>query len=294
MLRGNATPDLSASESATGQLLAMVPDTAGLYRAWARPTPERVEQWVSRKLLARSSPAPRRSNDAPDVPESVVLGEEADLEVRIDQAPLLDDRTSAANEGLRKLFAASTIDAMLEVSSTAVDAEQVFVRSHSALVLLAREPWNADAVRSALSDAASVWTQAALGATWKPAVVGQELSGLGKIILAIDGTRLIVGDSPDLVAAIVARRNQATVAGAIYSAGFRQVRELPNFERLMRLIDFPEIRAREPANGAREPMFYSENLASFGRVLGRVEQVSVASHDSGVAVRELAAYRLAP
>ena len=63
---------------------------------------------------------------------------------------------------------------------------------------------------------------------------------------------------------------------------------------MMRLIDYPEIRAREPGNGTREPMFYSENMASFGRVLGRVQQAMIATHDSGAMVREQVVYRLTP
>ena len=159
---------------------------------------------------------------------------------------------------------------------------------------MANAPWNGAAVRTALGDTASLWTQGNLGATWKTAAVGQELSGLGKLIVAVDGTRLILGDSPDLVAALWARRNQPALPGAIYAAGWRHALELPNFERMMRLIDYPEIRAREPGNGTREPMFYSENMASFGRVLGRVQQATIATHDSGAMVREQVVYRLTP
>jgi hypothetical protein len=130
----------------------------------------------------------------------------------------------------------------------------------------------------------------------------QELDGLGRIAVAVDGRWLVIGTSPDLVSAIFARRNRPAMAGSVYAAGWRHARELPNFERMMRLIDFPQAGAQSgdagnplsnPGQG-REPMFYSENIASFGRVLGRVQSATIAVHDAGSMLRESVEYRLAP
>jgi hypothetical protein len=41
-------------------------------------------------------------------------------------------------------------------------------------------------------------------------------------------------------------------------------------------------------------MFYSENIASFGRVLGRVQSEAIAVHDAGGMLRETVIYRIAP
>ena len=41
-------------------------------------------------------------------------------------------------------------------------------------------------------------------------------------------------------------------------------------------------------------MFYSENLAGLGRVLGRVQTAGIAVHDTGAMLRESVLYRVAP
>jgi hypothetical protein len=116
------------------------------------------------------------------------------------------------------------------------------------------------------------------------------------LILAVDGNRLVLGDSAILVNAVLARRAQPAVAGAVYQAGWRHARELPNFERLSRLVDFPELRPipeGAPDEG-RQPMFYSENLASLGRSLVRVDSATLTRHDTGPLVRETVVYRMNP
>ena len=185
---------------------------------------------------------------------------------------------------------------MLEVSSTRTDAAQVFTGTQSAIVLLAAAPWDANAVRQALgSAAASVWSNRSAGAGWHAGTNGtQELDGLGRIAIAIEGRWLIVGTSPELTAAIFARRNRAAADGAVYAAGWRHARELPNFERMFRLIDFPQIPPPAGPGQERQPMFFSENLASLGRALGRVQSASIVVHDVGAMLREAVEYRLAP
>ena len=114
----------------------------------------------------------------------------------------------------------------------------------------------------------------------------------------MDGRRLILGTSAERVAAILARRNRAANPGAVYAAEWRHARELPNFERIAGLIDFPHATIQSGANAnnptPREPLFFSENLASLGRVLRRVQSAAISVHDSGSLVRESVVYRLAP
>jgi hypothetical protein len=66
---------------------------------------------------------------------------------------------------------------------------------------------------------------------------------------------------------------------------------------MMRLIDFPQIpppAAAAPGGDTREPMFYSENVASLGRALRRVQSATLAVHDTGTMLRESVVYRIAP
>jgi hypothetical protein len=197
------------------------------------------------------------------------------------------------------------LQAMLEVENTKADADQVFVRPQEAMVLLADKAWDAGALRAALTSAANgLWTSSGLGAGWRAAGNGavQELDGLGALAMAVDGNRLILGNSSDLVASVLARRGQPAAAGAAYAAGWRHARELPNFERMTRMIDFPQIHVESPGGAAaagdpaqgREPMFYSENVASLGRALARVDAATITIHDVGSMLREAVVYRLNP
>jgi hypothetical protein len=297
LLRGTAGADLSATETAAGQLLAMVPDQAAMYRAWSQPSANDALQRISETLFGTAGSVARRQNSAPGVSAEFNSGSETDLETRIDEPPIEDDRASSALIALRDRLAATPLRAMLKISSTRVNPDQVFIRPQTAFVLLADQPWDAAAVHQALTAAAnSLWTHSGLGANWRAAANGaQELDGLGKLIVIADGPRLFLGDSADLVNALYARRAQPAAAGALYAAGWRHSRELPNFERMMRLIDFPELR---PAPGGQaeglEPMFYSENLASLGRTLNRVSTATITVHDPGPMLREDVVYRITP
>lgn len=282
------------NENAAGQLLAAVPDDAGLYRAWLHPAAGQAAQWIEEKLFptATASAGPI-AKVAPMVAETADAGSEVDLESRIDERPFTGTRDSF--KALRDRLAAAKIDAMLDVSSTKVDADQVFVKPHSVIVLLAATAWNGDAIRVALGSAAADEWSSTGTATWRAGTVG-ELDGLGKIAMAVDGKWLVIGDSAEMVNTIFARRNRTAVAGAAYAAGWRHARELPNFERMMKLIDFPQLppaSADRPRDG-NEPLYFSGNLASLGRTLKRVDEITIVVHDAGAMLRESVVYRMTP
>ncbi len=275
VLLRTAAGQVQEDETATGQLLAAVPDEAGLYRAWLRPSGAQASNWIEEKLFPAATTTGPASKRAPQVSETTEAGSEVDLESRIDERPVTESRDSF--KPLRDQLAAAHIDAMLDVSSTRVEADQVFVRAHSAVVLLAGTPWNEGAIRTALAAAADgVWSAGA----------SSGLDGLGKPVVASEGKWLVIGDSADLVNAVFSRRNRTALAGAAYAAGWRHARELPNFERMTGLIDFPQ--------GAGAPPFFSGNLASLGRTLKRVEEESLVVHDAGTLLRESVVYKLNP
>jgi hypothetical protein len=91
---------------------------------------------------------------------------------------------------------------------------------------------------------------------------------------------------------MLARRNAAPAPAAFYAAGWRHGRELAQFEAIMRLIDQPQIRPPAEEEEAREPMFFSENVAGIGRALRRLDTATVVIHDRGAAVREDVVYRM--
>jgi hypothetical protein len=290
LLRAAPSESAPGPEDAAGQLLAAVPDEAGLYRAWLHPAAGQAAQFMEEKLFppAIASAAPQWKS-APVVSETPDAGSEIDLESRIDERPLAQNRD--ALKPLRDLLAAVKIDAMLDVSFTAVDADQVFVRPHSAIALLAATAWNADSIRAALGSAAEgVWSNSA-AATWRTGANGiRELEGLGSLAMAADGKWLVVGDSAEIVNTVFSRRNRTAVAGAFYAAGWRHARELPNFERMTAMIDFPQTTAEAGA----EPPFFSGNISSLGRSLQRVDAATIVVHDTGAMLRESVVYKLNP
>lgn len=295
VLLRTAPVEAAENETAAGQLLAAIPDDAGLYRAWLRPAGVQAEQWIEEKLFPTATASAPASKSAPAVVETQSAGSEVDLESRIDERPISENRDSF--KALRDVLVAARIDAMLDVSSTRVDSNQVFVQPHSAIALLANTAWNADTIRAALGAAAEgTWSNSA-AANWRTSAGGvRELDGLGKLAMASDGKWLVIGDSAEMVNAVFSRRNRPALAGAAYAAGWRHARELPNFERMTKLIDFPQmpVAAAGQPEGAGEPPFFSGNLASLGRTLKRVDSATIVVHDAGTMLRESVVYKLTP
>jgi hypothetical protein len=291
LLRASASEPTESAEGPAGQALAAVPDDAGLYRAWLRPAGAFAESIVEEKLFPAAASAAPKGKYAPIVNNTPDTGNEVDLESRIDETPLTEARDEM--KALRAAFAAANIEAMLDVQQTKLDPDQVYVRPHFAVALLAAS-WDAGAIRAALgSAAAGVWAQGSAPA-WRTGTNGvMELDGLGRIAMAAQGRWLVIGDSPAMVNAVFSRRTRPAAAGAAYAAGWKHARELPNFERLTTLIDFPQLPAEEQQAGA-EPPFFSGNIASLGGVLKRVDTASIVVHDAGALLREAIVYKLNP
>ncbi len=293
-----ATPEQATenSESATGQLLAAIPDDAGLYRAWLHPA------GIAGRAMDRRKTFPRRHNvAAPHRNPRRWLRKRRTREARSTW-----NRESTRGR-LRRLairlkrcaigLVAAHIDAMLDVSSTRLGRRSGFRAAplgHRAAGEYA--PGMPMQIRAALGTAAEgVWSNSAT-ATWRTGAGGvHELEGLGKLAMASEGKWLVIGDSAEMVNAVFSRRNRTALAGAAYAAGWRHARELPNFERMTTLIDFPQMppASATPARG-REPPFFSGNLASLGRVLKRIDAATIVVHDTGTMLRESVVYKLNP
>jgi hypothetical protein len=265
LLRAAPVASMEGDEALTGRLLAAIPNDSGLYRAWLHPSTDQAAQQIADKLFPNATASGPRSTNAPMVLETQNAGSDADLETRIDEKPFSDAQDPV--QPLRERLSAMKLDAMLEVSSTKLDANQVYVQPHAVIVLLASTPWDANAIRAALGTAAD---------------------GLGKIAVASDGKWLALGDIAELTNTVFALRNRTAVAGAAYAAGWHHARELPNFERMTRLIDFPQA---QPGAG---PPYFSANLASLGLTLKRIDTASVVVHDSGAMLRESLVYKITP
>ena len=290
LLRDDAAADLRPAEAGVGELLRFVPADAGLYRAWARPSLDTAAAFIIEKSSGRGATAQGQQRYAPAAENpDVSAGSEQDIEVRVDEPQLRDDVRTADAGALRTLLNGNAVQAMLEVQTAQAGADGVFIGTPGAIALLGERAWNAAAARSAVAAMVSAgWTVGGIGAGWTGQNV-QTLTGLRKVAIAVSDRVLIVGNAEAVVAAMIARTG-AQQGGAAYAARFQHARELPKFERMMRLIDAPALRGSTGDN--REPLFFSENLASLGRALGRVGDVSIESHDDGRAVRQTVVYRL--
>jgi hypothetical protein len=279
--RAEPAADLRSGEAAVGEISRFVPADAGLFRAWAKPETGAALALIEQKILAPRIGSPeeqkRRAPDAGNV--DAALGSEEDLETRIDEPPVVDDTSRIDLQPLRTALEANGIEAMLDVERSQTAADGVFVTTPRAVALLGAKPWDAAAVRTAL--------EASVSRQW---TVTGPLSNLARPWVAASGRVLIIATAEDLMTAI-AGRNAAPLAlpGAQYTMRYLHARELPGFQRMMTLIDYPSLKA---AGDQREPQFFSENILSLGRTLGRVDSVFLESHDDGGAVKQTVVYKL--
>lgn len=297
LLRAEAGSDMRPAEPAIAQVTRLAPPDAGLYRAWAAPSINDTVELIVQKLISPHTEAAAQTKTAPSAPATdAMIGTEGDLETRIDEPPFVQNDSGPEVEALRRQIEAAHVESAIQIQSTRAIADRVFMETPSVIALEATTPWNADALRSAITTAAgSMWSIADLGANWKQARAGNtaysELDGLGRLQVATSGKLLIIGNSVDLFAAVLSRlATPAASQSAVYAVRYQHGRELPDFERMTRLIDYPGMPASD--GNPHEPLFFSQNIASLGRTLGRLDTMSMDVHDDGAALRQLVVYRL--
>jgi len=296
-----SAPSRESEETAVGALLPFVPDSCGLYRAWAAPRVDDAVALLERKILLPRTGAPPASKQAPGVYLSGgVVGSEADLETRIDEPPLPDVRGGVATEGLRKLFQDARLQGLLQLQSTREVSG--FVATPSALVFMSAPDWNPEAVRSALVPAIeTLWSTSRLGLRWvekkQGAVSYSDLDGLAHLAVGVRGRFLVIAENSDSVASLLAKASASPSSrNATYAAGFRHAGERENLARMVRWMDFPSLPAEPAGEGAegREPAFFSQNMASFSSTLNRVESSFILVRDSGPVVSQTVVYKWKP
>jgi hypothetical protein len=290
----------SASPS---DLLALVPPDAGLYKASVIADSSEVAALIVQKLIG---PQTQRSRDWRYAPMALspdlAAGSEADLETRIDEQPLpadagISDSEAAARAMVEKAGARSVLS--LQASSPAAGT---FVPMGSVIVLAGARDWDRDSVRSALTAAAGkLWTTSQLGAGWVGGTSGghpiERLDGLGTLMFADRGRLLFLSNDSRLLGAALDRVGTRPPAGAFtFAAGFRHLRERPNYERVMTALDFASSSGnRGPGSGNSQggtPTFFTGNIASLSRILSQVTEVRVTEEERGVATLQTVRYQL--
>ncbi len=295
---GGAPEPVPADDSTLGDLLRLLPDGSGVYRAWSAPSVDQVIDLLRQKVLAPQAGPGAPSTLAPTVALSEgQTGSEADLETRIDVPPLTGAGGAFEPGALKKLLAEAKVVGALQLESTAALPGDVFVGTQSAIVLEAGNDWNGEAARAALLSAVEgLWTASGLGSQWVQKGEGQagyfELQGLTHLALAMQGRHLIVGTGSDLVLAVLHRLpNPPAEEHGAYAAGFRHAAERANLARMTGLIEAP-LAQRLQGPGGHEPWLFSENLASLSKTLARVESESIVVRDRGTVVAQTVTYEL--
>ena len=259
LLRANEDA-ASWNEAAVAQVTRLVPEDAGLYRAWASPSTDEAFALIRDRMIEHQVTGTSGRQAPSGGSMDVIVGAEADLETRIDE-PALDSGRRGIAEEARKLLDTSKLDAMLYTGATRLAPDGVFVGIDSAVVLLRANSW--------------------------PPGAGSQFDSLGSLSIGSTGGVLVIANQPDFLRKILAQVNRPALSPARYAALYRHSREFPNFERMTRLIDNPMKQ--------EGPMFFSQNVASFGRsILGRLDEASITIHDTGAVVSQSLTYKLKP
>ena len=294
----------AAGSATPSDLLALVPAEAGLYKASAIADSSSVAALTVQKLIG---PQIRHSRDWREAPVAVSAdlraGSEADLETRIDEQPLPSDAGISGSEAAVRVMVEKAGARNVLLLQASAPAAGTFVPIGSVVVLAGAGDWDRDSVRSALRAAAGkLWTTSQLGAGWVSGASGRQpverLDGLGTLLFATRGRLLFLGNDSLLLGAALDRVGTASPAGTLtYAAGFRHLRERPNFERVMKALDFaPSSVSPEPGivvTPGGPPPFFSGNIASLSRVLAQVDEVRVTQEERGSATLQTVVYRLA-
>jgi hypothetical protein len=288
--------------AAVSSLLALVPPEAGLYKAWLFDESSDAAAAIVEKLIA---PQPQGSPDSRYAPSAVSLdlraGSEGDLETRIDEQPLpsgpgISDSVAA----VRAMIDKAGGRALLLVQSSS-PAAGTFLQMPSVIVLEAGQDWDPGSVRISLTAAAgTLWTTSQLGAAWAGGTAGrypvERMDGLASLIFANRGHLLFLSNDALLLTAVLDRAGaQPPTAAATYAAGFRHLRERPNYERVMAALDFTSPAGNADfgrPGGPGAPSFFSENLGSLSRVLSKLAEIRVTEEATGSLTRQTVVYQM--
>jgi len=296
-----SNPDM---EAAVGQALRLVPPDSVFYESWAKPSTDDLMQAISTEILSPHFGPRPVSKLAPNVSSSEgSVGSESDLEVRIDEVRPASPANKEENP-LKTILAAADASALLKIKDMQPTPDGVFVQTHSAVAVIAKNAWDGDKVREVLQRSAGNMTSARLGATWAPHKQGAtyyQLDGLSALSLYVDKTLLLVSDSPEMLQSLLAGAAKPPDKGAWYASRLEHKRESGNFVKMMRSIEgagstYAGSPDRNPEHGnasSRQPKFFSDNIGSLSRTLARVESESIEVHDLGDREVQTVRYRWA-
>jgi len=277
-------------QAAASEVARLVPSDFGTYQSIASPSGDSCFELLRSKLLdPHLSAAPPSESAPPQV--QLTSGEVGgpDLETRIDQPPVqhaAEDKKSA----LESLLQENKLRAALFVQSTARDNGSVFVRFHSAVVLVSDSAWNESELDSAL--AAYVRpniTASELGVSWQNGSAYHQFDGLWPLVTAIRGNYWFVSDDPEMLATMLAKFEiKPDRHPGVFIGEFSHQRERANFARFSQIVDRPSATANAESS---EPQFFSGTIASLSSSLLSAANESITVRVDKDNVRQTVTYR---
>jgi hypothetical protein len=293
ILKDAASAPNPAATQATADLISLVPEGSGIYSAKASPSSAFCFKLVKSKLLEpQYGPAPK-SKFAPQVQlTGGEAGASTELETRIDQPPTNQQRDKAKS-ALEQLLEEKEVLAALEVESTAADSDGIFVRPHSAIVLVGSSDWNRSRALAAISDFLAPSVSANhMGLAWQARSGYQELDGLWPLAMAVQGPYLVLANDPALLATIWSRFNRrAENKPVTLVAHFDHRHEGQNLSRMAAIVDRNRPSQRALGESDHQPQFFSENLGSLSQAFGRIAWENVVVRTEGNKVLETVTYQ---
>jgi hypothetical protein len=288
-------PDEQADESALAQstqavssLLAAIPRDAGFYEVSRADTKASVAA-LRQKILA---PGPGSFIDRKSAPQvqltSGTAGSASDLETRIDVEPA-SRATGDPGQALLDALGKSSPKAMMVVQSTAKTSDGVLLRIPTVVGIAGAGDWDVAALeRAAQQLMAPAITASDLGLQWhevKDAGGYFELDGLNPVQIAIRDKIVYFANDAALLGTVLQTKSQPPSGAVTYAAAFNHSRERENFYKLTSLLD-QNARATE-----QEPQFFSQNIASFSRMLSNLESEEVITRATKDRIQQTVTYR---
>jgi hypothetical protein len=277
----------AGDSAAVADLVRLAPADGGVYEVQASPTPDASYRLIDAKILSPHAGPASAQQTAPQVQlSSGESGNSADMETRIDQAPVEKPSAGSEASALKALLGKAAVRAILQVQSTESDKDGVFVRMHSGIAMLGSSDWNEAEVHASLVNLIGpALTAGGLGVNWSAKPGGyQEIDGLWPLSVAVRGKYLLISDNGALLSSMLANMNQKVVSQpALLIAGFSHQRERQNFKQLTGLIDRPNAAgpADNGANAGRAPQLFSDNISSLSSTLAGVSAEKVVIRDAG-------------
>ena len=133
LLRAEEKP-AAGNAAGLGDIVRLVPDTAGLYRAWVAPPAEQATTLIFEKVIATSAPRRSATARAPRLGATGAVTGGGDFESRIDEEARAPRPTTYQMGALAQLVGSEALTAMLHVEATRAAADGVFVDRGSVIV----------------------------------------------------------------------------------------------------------------------------------------------------------------